>query len=84
MWANLNDNLGSIPLPADELVEMPPEAHFYQPRPEHNDMVLGTPSKVDLSALHPNPVQVSRLWQIFLTYRGLLICHVPLRREFRL
>ena len=67
MWANLNDNLGSIPLPEDEVVEMPPEADFYQTRPEDNDMLLGTPTKFDLAALHPNPVNVSQLWEIFLT-----------------
>jgi Fungal specific transcription factor domain len=67
MWANLNDELRSIPLPEDEVVDMPPQAELYRTKPEENDMLLGTPTKVNITALHPDPTQISRLWQIFLT-----------------
>ena len=66
MWANLTDELRSIPLPEEETVEMPPQAKLYQTRPEDNDLIIGTPTKVSLTALHPDPTQVSRLWHIFL------------------
>jgi len=66
MWANLTDELRSIPLPEEETVEMPPQAELYRTRPEDNDLLIGTPTKVSLTALHPDPAQISRLWHTFL------------------
>jgi hypothetical protein len=79
MWANLTDELPPIPLPEEETVDMPPLAELYRPRPEDNDLIIGTPTKVSLTALHPGPVQVSRLWQIFLANVNPLthLIHVP-------
>jgi hypothetical protein len=66
MWTNLTDELRSIPLPEEETVEMPPQAELYRTKTEDNDLLIGTPTKVSLTALHPDPTQISRLWHIFL------------------
>jgi hypothetical protein len=83
MWANLNDELRSIPLPEDELVEMPPLAELYRPKPEENDLLIGTPTKVNITALHPHPTQIFRLWQIFLTNINPLthLIHAPTMQQ---
>ena len=83
MWAGLNDEIRDIPQPEDEFVEMPPQADFYETKPEDNDMLLGTPTKVNITSLHPGPMQVSRLWQIFLTNVNPLthLIHAPTMQQ---
>ena len=83
MWTNLSDELRSIPLPEDETVELPPQADFYQTRPEDNDMLIGTPTKVNITGLHPDPTQISRLWHIFLSNVNPLthLIHAPTMQQ---
>jgi hypothetical protein len=83
MWAGLNDELRSIPLPEDEVVDEPTQAQIYRTKPQDNDMLLGTPTKVNITALHPDPSHISRLWQIFLTNINPLthLIHAPTMQQ---
>src|SRR5947207_1478794 len=83
MWAGLNDELPSIPLPEDEVVDEPIQDQIYRMKPQDNDLLLGTPTKVNITALHPDPAQISWLWKIYLANINPLthITHAPTMQQ---
>lgn len=64
MWANLSDQVKSMPLPEEEVIDPPTQGAVANDNA--NDLFLGNPVKTDLSSFHPPPHLISTLWQSFL------------------